>query len=254
MILTYKYRLLPTRKQHAALAQILEEQRWLYNAALQERMDAYRDPDAVRSMVATLAYRGGLMSDTAEYEQIAARHEEIEWRVALDIAAATRPILEREGWKEIKDCPRQSPVRQEIAEARKAARKAARESELAGRAPRYITNFDQTNNNTRCRQNDLIGADMSRLFAALDTQAPRRRLQGFLSPGERREGSAWPPEVSLARRLAVFRLFAGQGISSWRVPLQGRVRRFAWVRSQPQDRGRQHPGRHPHPSAQAVAR
>jgi len=42
MILTFKYRLLPTRKQHAALNSILESQRQLYNAALQERIDAYQ--------------------------------------------------------------------------------------------------------------------------------------------------------------------------------------------------------------------
>ena len=42
MILTYKCRLLPSKKQHAALADICESQRQLYNAALQERMDCYR--------------------------------------------------------------------------------------------------------------------------------------------------------------------------------------------------------------------
>ena len=41
-ILTYKYRLLPTKAQHTALAAILEDQRQLYNAALAERIDAYR--------------------------------------------------------------------------------------------------------------------------------------------------------------------------------------------------------------------
>lgn len=42
IVLTYKYRLLPTKRQHAALAQILEDQRQLYNAALEERIDCYR--------------------------------------------------------------------------------------------------------------------------------------------------------------------------------------------------------------------
>lgn len=42
LILTYKYRLLPTRKQHAALASILETQRQLYNGALEHRIGAYR--------------------------------------------------------------------------------------------------------------------------------------------------------------------------------------------------------------------
>ena len=41
-ILTYKYRLLPTKAQHTALARILEDQRQLYNAALAERIDAYQ--------------------------------------------------------------------------------------------------------------------------------------------------------------------------------------------------------------------
>ena len=42
MILTFKYRLLPTKAQHRALEAILEAQRQLYNAALQERIDCYR--------------------------------------------------------------------------------------------------------------------------------------------------------------------------------------------------------------------
>lgn len=42
MNLAFKYRLLPTKKQHADLGSILESQRQLYNAALQERIGAYR--------------------------------------------------------------------------------------------------------------------------------------------------------------------------------------------------------------------
>jgi putative transposase len=42
MILTYQYRLLPTKRQHRALESILESQRQLYNAALEERIGAYR--------------------------------------------------------------------------------------------------------------------------------------------------------------------------------------------------------------------
>jgi len=42
VVLTYKYRLLPTKRQHAALAEICESQRILYNAALEERVDCYR--------------------------------------------------------------------------------------------------------------------------------------------------------------------------------------------------------------------
>jgi putative transposase len=42
VILTYRYRLLPTKRQHTALARLCEEQRQLYNAALEERIDCYR--------------------------------------------------------------------------------------------------------------------------------------------------------------------------------------------------------------------
>ena len=42
MILSYQYRVQPTERQHRALERILESQRQLYNAALQERRDAYR--------------------------------------------------------------------------------------------------------------------------------------------------------------------------------------------------------------------
>ena len=41
MILSFRYRLLPTKAQHRALEQILESQRQLYNAALEERIGAY---------------------------------------------------------------------------------------------------------------------------------------------------------------------------------------------------------------------
>ena len=42
MVLSYAYRLRPSKKQHRALEHLLESQRQLYNAALQERQDAYR--------------------------------------------------------------------------------------------------------------------------------------------------------------------------------------------------------------------
>ncbi len=42
MILTYRYRLLPSKRQHAALTGLLDAQRALYNAALEERIDCYR--------------------------------------------------------------------------------------------------------------------------------------------------------------------------------------------------------------------
>jgi putative transposase len=48
MILTYRYRLLPTKRQHQALQSILEAQRQLYNGALEERIDAYRKAGVTR--------------------------------------------------------------------------------------------------------------------------------------------------------------------------------------------------------------
>lgn len=49
MILTYRFRLLPTKQQHRALEKILESQRQLRNAALEERIDAYRTANVSRS-------------------------------------------------------------------------------------------------------------------------------------------------------------------------------------------------------------
>ena len=51
MILTYKYRLLPSKRQHAALAAICEAQRQLYNGALEERIDCYRKTGKSRSYI-----------------------------------------------------------------------------------------------------------------------------------------------------------------------------------------------------------
>lgn len=42
MLLTYRYKLLPTKAQHRALERILEDQRQLYNAALEERIACYQ--------------------------------------------------------------------------------------------------------------------------------------------------------------------------------------------------------------------
>jgi len=42
MILTYKYRLLPNKAQHKALIILCEQQRLLYNAALEERIGCYQ--------------------------------------------------------------------------------------------------------------------------------------------------------------------------------------------------------------------
>ena len=49
MLLTYCYRLLPSKRQHLALDRILEDQRQLYNAALEERIGAYRNAGISRT-------------------------------------------------------------------------------------------------------------------------------------------------------------------------------------------------------------
>jgi len=51
MKIAYKFRLLPTKSQHATLSQILEDQRQLYNAALQERIDCYKKTGKGRSYI-----------------------------------------------------------------------------------------------------------------------------------------------------------------------------------------------------------
>ena len=51
VILTYRYRLLPSKQQHGALECILERQRQLYNAALEERIDAYRKAGISRTYI-----------------------------------------------------------------------------------------------------------------------------------------------------------------------------------------------------------
>ena len=51
MILTYRYRLLPTKRQHQALKAILESRRQLYNAALEERIGAFRKARVTRSYI-----------------------------------------------------------------------------------------------------------------------------------------------------------------------------------------------------------
>ena len=49
MVLNFVYRLRPTRRQHRALEAILESQRQLYNAALEERIGAYRKAGELRT-------------------------------------------------------------------------------------------------------------------------------------------------------------------------------------------------------------
>ena len=51
MVLTFRYRLLPTKLQHRALGAILEGQRQLYNAALEERIGAFQKAGITRAYV-----------------------------------------------------------------------------------------------------------------------------------------------------------------------------------------------------------
>jgi putative transposase len=51
MILTYCYRLLPSKPQHRALEGSLESQRQLYNAALEERIGAFRNAGITRTYI-----------------------------------------------------------------------------------------------------------------------------------------------------------------------------------------------------------
>lgn len=64
--LTYRYRLLPTRQQHRALSRILEDQRQLYNAALQERMDCHAKTGKGRTYVDQCAALTEWRQDAAE--------------------------------------------------------------------------------------------------------------------------------------------------------------------------------------------
>ena len=51
MILTYRYRLLPLKNQHRAVERLCGEQRELYNAALEERIDCYRKTGKTRTYI-----------------------------------------------------------------------------------------------------------------------------------------------------------------------------------------------------------
>jgi len=51
VILTFRYRLLPSKRQHRSLESILEQQRELYNGALEERVDAYRKAGITRTWI-----------------------------------------------------------------------------------------------------------------------------------------------------------------------------------------------------------
>ena len=72
VILTYRYRLLPTRRQHRALECVLEGQRQLYNAALEERIDAYRKAGVTRSYYDQTKALAELRADDAEFRAVPA--------------------------------------------------------------------------------------------------------------------------------------------------------------------------------------
>lgn len=82
MIRSFKFRLLPNKRQHADLRAILESQRVLYNAALSERIDAWR-----RAKV-SINYHAQSKSLT-------------ECRAALPDMAALPPTLQRETLKRL---------------------------------------------------------------------------------------------------------------------------------------------------------
>lgn len=71
LILTYKYRLLPTRKQHAALSSILESQRQLYNGALEHRIGAYQKSGKTITLYSQMAALTELRRDP-EYAAVPA--------------------------------------------------------------------------------------------------------------------------------------------------------------------------------------
>lgn len=64
--LSFRFRLLPTKQQHKALARLLEDQRQLYNAALQERIDCYAKTGKGRTYVDQCASLTEWRQDAAE--------------------------------------------------------------------------------------------------------------------------------------------------------------------------------------------
>lgn len=66
-IISYRFRLLPTKQQHAALKYILEEQRALYNAALQERIDCYKKTGKSRTYMDQCRAVTELRKEDAEF-------------------------------------------------------------------------------------------------------------------------------------------------------------------------------------------
>ena len=83
----YKYRLYPTRGQAAKLEQVLDRCRELYNAALQERRDAYRMAGVTISYYAQKRELTGVKEVRPEYRQVGSQVlqdviQRVEWAFA----------------------------------------------------------------------------------------------------------------------------------------------------------------------------
>ena len=72
MHLTFRFRVLPSRRQHRALERILESQRELYNAALQERLEAHRKAGINRTFYDQTKALAELRADDPEYRALPA--------------------------------------------------------------------------------------------------------------------------------------------------------------------------------------
>jgi len=77
MILTYEYRLIPSKKQRRVLETLRESQRQLYNAALEERIGAYR-----RGVVRTLIDQ----PEGAHIHSCTFRQDDRGWKVGFAIS------------------------------------------------------------------------------------------------------------------------------------------------------------------------
>jgi len=91
----YKYRLYPTRGQAAKLEQVLDRCRELYNAALQERRDAYRMAGVTISYYAQKRELTGVKEVRPEYRQVGSQVlqdviQRVEWAFAPSFAACGR--------------------------------------------------------------------------------------------------------------------------------------------------------------------
>lgn len=96
-ILTYKYRLLPSRGQHDKLRAALDHTRDLYNAALQERIDCYRKTGRGRSWPDQCKALTELRSDPAWTDYSVSLQRWPLKQVDLAFAAFFRRLKARDG-------------------------------------------------------------------------------------------------------------------------------------------------------------